>query len=101
MEEAPARTGRKYKIPGTDKTYTAAAEGEPPAIREARYRNSWQFTPAIVQGTRISAWAYTDLMVGRWVLGDLLEYGWIHGGPFPHVRPALPAAEKRIKKMLT
>lgn len=40
LANQPARTGRTYKIPGTDQTYTASAPGEYPALREGHLRAS-------------------------------------------------------------
>lgn len=40
LTNSPARTGRIYKIPGTDKTYTASAPGEYPAMATGALRKS-------------------------------------------------------------
>ena len=37
-----SRGGRSYRVPGTRAYYTASAPGEPPAVRTAAFRNSWQ-----------------------------------------------------------
>ncbi|MCL6597945.1 MAG: hypothetical protein K6T81_04325 [Alicyclobacillus macrosporangiidus] len=39
------RSGRVYRVPGTKRTYTASAPGEPPAVRTGTLRASWQTWP--------------------------------------------------------
>jgi uncharacterized protein (DUF3084 family) len=39
------RSGRRYRIPGTKRTYVASAPGEPPANRTGVLRMSWQVWP--------------------------------------------------------
>lgn len=81
------RGGRRYRVPGTKRHYTASAPGEPPAVRTGTFRNSWQPTAQVVFGSyisRIESDARTDN--GRFTLGDILEKG-IPGGqmaPRPH-----------------
>lgn len=110
MENAPARTGREYPIPGTDSTYTASAPGEPPAIREGIYRDSWKTTSAVVQGSRVSASAYTSLRTDQrnelgepgasYLIGELLEFGTYKMAPRPHVRPAIDNVQPKIAELV-
>ena len=102
MEEAPPRTGREYRVPGTKTVYTASAPGEPPAIREGAYRDSWRTTPAIEEGDTVVAVAYTDLRTddGAHVIGEMLEFGTETMAPRPHVRPAIDAAAARIRELI-
>lgn len=77
MEEGDP-SGRTYKVPGTETTYTASAPGEPPAIREGVYRSSWKFTRAIRQGSKVMAGVYNTRKVGEgedFALWSILEYG--------------------------
>ena len=39
------RGGRRYRVPGTKRYYTASAPGEPPAVRTGAFRLSWQPDP--------------------------------------------------------
>lgn len=39
------RSGRRYRIPGTTRYYTASAPGEPPAVRTGAFRLSWFAIP--------------------------------------------------------
>lgn len=46
LSNAGGRSGRIYqKSPGSDKTYTASAPGEPPALRSGDLRRSWKPLP--------------------------------------------------------
>lgn len=101
MTDAPPRTGARYRVPGTQTLYTASAEGEPPAVREGRYLNSWQNTPAIFSRGSVDAFAFSDLATedGRYLIGDLLENGTIHMAPRPHIRPALPIIQQKIDEL--
>lgn len=102
MEDARPRTGREYLVPGTRTPYTASAPGEPPAIREGAYRDSWQTTPAVEVGDSVMAAAYTDLRTedGAHVIGEILEFGAGRIAPRPHVRPAIDAAAARIRELV-
>ena len=102
MEQADP-TGRTYRVPGTATEYRASAPGEPPAVREGRYRDSWKTSTAVRQGTRVAASAYTDLRVGssgQYVLGELLEFGTVKMAPRPHVRPAIETAKPKINALV-
>lgn len=102
MEDAPPRTGREYLVPGTKTAYTASAPGEPPAIREGTYRDSWKETPAVEVGDTVVAAAYTDLRTedGAHLIGEILEFGSGRIAPRPHVRPAIDAAAARIRELV-
>ena len=111
-----ARSGRRYKVPGTfrrqrDKStgkmvngryYTASAPGEPPAMRTGTFRRSWQ-PKALVNGTifisRIESNARTDN--GKFLLGELLEDGSPGGkiAPRPHHEKILEHAEPKIVRI--
>ena len=81
------RGGRRYRVPGTKRHYTASAPGEPPAVRTGAFRLSWQPTAQVSAGSYISkieSTARTDN--GRFLLGDILEKGTPGGqmAPRPH-----------------
>ena len=40
LRNTPSRTGNRYKVPGTNVTYTASAPGEYPAVATGRLRGS-------------------------------------------------------------
>ena len=103
MDPGPPRTGEEYPIPGTSNaTYTASAPGEPPAIREGIYRDSWQFSPAVPQGDVIRARAFTALTTedGKHLLGEILEFGTHKMAPRPHVRPAMETARPAVAELV-
>lgn len=96
------RSGRRYRVPGTKKYYTASAPGEPPAARTGTFRNSWQPETHVVFGSyvsRISSDARTDN--GRFTLGQILEDGTPGGqmAPRPHHDRILEKAEPSIVKI--
>lgn len=88
------RTGRVYRVPGTNRTYTASAPGEPPAVMTGQLRNSIQFR---VKG-------------GRTVSGEVgselrkaveLEFGTKKIEPRPFLRPTFQEELPKIKEILS
>ena len=106
------RSGRRYKVPGTyrrqrDKTdgkmkngryYTASAPGEPPANRLGHFRQSWQPNARIEDGLYTSM-IESDLRVGQYLLGDLLEDGTSKMAPRPYQELILNRAISKIKRI--
>lgn len=73
---AGSRGGRKYRVPGTKKYYTASAPGQPPAVRTGSFRNSWKpsaFQAGDTYVSRIESSLLTDN--GGYLLGEILENG--------------------------
>lgn len=97
-EASPA--GEVYQIPGTRSSYRASAPGQPPAVREGRYINSWQWTPAVEVEDEMVATAYSDLMVGPYVLADMFEKGTIHMEPRPHVDDGVRRAADQLRDLI-
>jgi len=64
-----SRSGRTYKVPGTERTYTASSPGEPPAQATGRLRQSIK-TSIEGKGDEIIGKVGTDLEYGR-----CLEFG--------------------------
>lgn len=110
-----ARSGRRYKVPGTyrrqrDKVsgkmkngryYTASAPGEPPAMRLGHFRRSWQPT-ALKEGTTYISRIESDLQVGdkkKYLLGEILEEGTSRMAPRPHHEKILKHAEPKIVRI--
>lgn len=105
MEPGPARTGRRYYIPGTRTEYTASAPGEPPAVREGEYRDSWQTTPAVISHQTVMATVFSDRVVvsengNRWLLGLLLDRGTDRMRPRPHLDAGVKLGKFRALKVL-
>ena len=60
------RTGRVYKVPGTNRTYTASAPGQPPAVATGELRQSI-FTEVRGVGNQVTGRAGTRLPKGIWL----------------------------------
>lgn len=96
------RGGRRYRVPGTKRHYTASAPGEPPAVRTGNFRISWQPTAQVVFGSyisRIESDRRTDN--GRYTLGEILENGTPGGrvAPRPHHDRIKKHAEPKIVRI--
>lgn len=78
--------------------HRASAEGEPPAVEEGDYVDSWKVSPAVQAQERLSAGAYTDLMAddGRELRAIYLEHGTEAMGPRPHIAPGTERAKEEI-----
>lgn len=106
------RSGRRYKVPGTyrrqrDKTdgkmkngryYTASAPGEPPANRLGIFRMSWQPNARIEDGLYTSM-IESDLKVGPYLLGEILEEGTSKMAPRPYQELILDRSISKIKRI--
>jgi len=88
------RTGRTYRVPGTNRTYTASAPGEPPAVMHGQLRTSIQ--------SRVKG--------GRTVSGEVgsglkkaveLEFGTKRIKPRPFLRPTFQEELPEIKNILS
>jgi len=94
------RHGRQYRIPHTGKFYTASAPGEPPAIRTGAFRLSWGSRVRVEKnGTVLNASAQieSNLKVGKYLLGELLEKGTSRMEARPYKQRVLDEAEPKIK----
>lgn len=80
--------------------HQASAPGEPPAIDKGDYARSWKVGKPKLRRTLITAIAYTDLKVGKYLLGDLLERGTERMKPRPHVRVALATKREELRRIL-
>lgn len=75
---AGKRSGRKYKIPGMQSTYTASAPGEAPANRTGTLRNSYRaHSYSLKDGNiyEVHSVADSSYKVNGYLLGDMLERG--------------------------
>lgn len=81
------RHGRRYRIPGTKKFYTASAPGEVPAVRTGLFRMSWEPSSRASQsggGLSVISKIESRQKVGPYLLGDILENGTSRMAPRPH-----------------
>lgn len=94
------RSGRRYRVPGTKRHYTASAPGEPPAVRTGHFRLSWQPTARVVYGSYISR-IESDLRTdnGQYTLGEILEDGTSRMAPRPYQDAILEKAKKPILRI--
>jgi len=89
------RTGRVYRVPGTNRTYTASAPGEPPAVATGQLRSSIKY--------RIVG----ELQVLRGEVGSELkkavelEFGTKKIKPRPFLRPTFQEESPKIKNILS
>ena len=94
------RSGKKYRVPGTRRKYTASAPGESPAVRTGVFRLSWG-TPVHVEknGTHfraVSAIESKERAGGR-LLGEMLENGTSRIAPRPYKQKVIDRALPKIK----
>ena len=88
------RSGKKYRVPGTKRYYTASAPGEPPAVRTGRLRNSIKYK--LVRG----------FMRAKGEVGSSLDYaaqlefGTSKMAPRPYLRPTYEKERQTIKRIL-
>lgn len=93
-------SGRRYRVPGTKRTYQASAPGQPPAMRTGIFRMSWKPTAHVVMGSyfsRIESNAQTSNK--RYTLGRILEDGTRKMAPRPHHDRIVKKAEPRIRQI--
>lgn len=79
--------GRRYRVPGTKKFYTASAPGEVPAVRTGLFRMSWEpgsYASQLGGSLNVLSKIESRQKVGSYLLGDLLEKGTSRMAPRPH-----------------
>jgi len=91
-------SGRRYRVPGTKRYYTASAPGSPPAVRTGAFRLSWQPTSRVVMNSYFSR-IESDLQVNGYTLGRLLEDGTKKMAARPHHEKIQEKAEPAIQKI--
>ena len=111
-----SRSGRTYRVPGTKRTYTASAPGEPPGGMHADLRRSVKAmseqgpdsTGALV-GVTDKKGPWLEFGTGRAGAAkpqtDLPE-GYVHGpsagmAPRPYLRPALENTRAKVRQILS
>lgn len=99
------RSGRRYRVPGTRKHYTASAPGEPPAVRTGAFRASWQPKQKVNVGTynQVSVTSYIESRQrtdnGKYNLGSMLENGSGRMAPRPYKEKIQEKAKPKIIKI--
>jgi HK97 gp10 family phage protein len=87
------RTGETYKVPGTQKEYTASAPGEPPARRTGALANSIKYR-LINNDTSGIVGTNNDYAMP-------LEKGTSKMKPRPYFQPAVDESLSEIKRILS
>ena len=99
------RSGRRYRVPGTKRYYTASAPGEPPAVRTGAFRMGWQPKTQVQSDTmtNLQIRAYIESSTrtdnGKYLLGELLENGSGRMAPRPYREKIQEKAKSKIIKI--
>lgn len=86
-----SRSGRTYKVPGTRRTYTASAPGQPPAVATARLRQSVK-TSIEVENRAVVGKVGTDLEYGK-----ALEFGTKNMAARPWLKRSFDESMDKVK----
>jgi hypothetical protein len=90
------RHGRIYNVPGTHKSYTASAPGEPPAQATGTLRQSIRGGLETLMGKKLVGFVGTDKDYGR-----MLEYGTSRITARPWLRKSFEESEGKVKEIFT
>lgn len=88
-----SRTGRTYKVPGTNRTYTASAPGEPPAQATGELRQNVK-TEVESENKTLYGYVGTDKKQGLFT-----EFGTINMKARPWLLPSFEKVLPQIKKL--
>ena len=86
-----SRSGRTYKVPGTQRTYTASSPGQPPAQATGELRQSIQFSVGS-EGKDVIGVVGTNKIQGK-----MTEFGTVNMAPRPWLRISFEKTEGKIK----
>lgn len=95
------RHGRRYRIPGTKRYYTASAPEEVPAVRTGVFRMSWTPETQIRDGGDMTVLSRLDsrYKINGRVLGDMLENGTTRMAPRPYQEKVLEKVEEKAMRI--
>lgn len=89
-----ARSGKRYRVPGAKRWYTASAPGQAPAQATGRLRQSIRVMPRF-------GWRGAQARVGTPLeYAVYLEYGTRYMDPRPHLRVSYERARPAIRRIL-
>lgn len=94
------RSGKRYRVPGTRRKYTASAPGESPAVRTGVFRLSWGTHVHVEKnGTHFRAVSAIESKerAGGHLLGEMLENGTGRTAPRPYKQKVIDRALPKIK----
>ncbi len=87
------RSGRVYRVPGTGRTYTASAPGQPPAVATGNLKQHID-TKIVISENKIEGQVGTPVKYG-----PMLEYGTSKMLPRPWLRPSFEKSEDKIEEI--
>jgi len=87
------RSGRIYKVPGTNRTYTASSPGEPPAVATGALKESIKWA---TEDNGMTGLVGTELKYG-----PMLEFGTSKMAPRPWLRKAFSESETKVREIFT
>ena len=87
------RSGRTYKVPGTQRTYIASAPGEPPATATAELRQSIK-TEVKGEGKKVVGMVGTDKIQGL-----MTEFGTVNMEARPWLRISFEKSMDKVKSI--
>ncbi len=92
------RTGRRYRVPGTNRFYTASAPGEPPAVQLGDLRMDVQEKGVRVfrKGQSTKGHVGSTLDKAVW-----LEKGTKHMAPRPWLQRSFDSSKEEVKEILS
>ncbi len=85
------RSGRIYKVPGTNRTYTASSPGEPPAVATGALKESIKWA---TEDNGMTGLVGTGLKYG-----PMLEFGTKNMAPRPWLRRSFEKALDKVKSI--
>ena len=91
-----SRSGVVYKVPRTNRTYTASAPGEPPAVMTGELRQSIK-SGIEGEGDKLMGFVGTEKKHG-----PMMEFGTRRGiAPRPWLRKSFEQSEAKMKEIFT
>lgn len=90
-----SRSGQTYYVPGTHRSYTASAPGEPPAVATSELRQSVSTLIESEVGGIVGK-VGTDKIQGK-----MTEFGTRHMAPRPWLRKSFEKAEGKVRAILS
>lgn len=93
-----ARTGKEYRVPGGNRTYTASAPGEAPAVATGTLKSSYKFD---IDDNQPIGRVGTDKLYGLYLeTGTVGADGSVKMEPRPVLAPAFEAKRNEIEAAL-
>jgi hypothetical protein len=96
------RSGRTYRVPGTERTYTASAPGEAPAVMLDNLRPAVTATIPVMDAKEVWSRVGVDGQVVPYA--RRLELGGMANGVYlekrPYLRPTFAENEERVLKIM-